>query len=71
MEQSNTNNNTLLGQSSSNIINNRSPNYPTLRNIEEVRNDPQVIQNIRHEIFIYPYLQIKYLMNLFIKIYIK
>ena len=71
MEQSNTNNNSLLSQSSSNIINNRSPNYPTLRNIEEVRNDPQVIQNNRHEIFIYPYLQIKYLMNLFIKIYIK
>ena len=48
MEQSNTNNNSLLGQSSSNIINNTSSNYPTLQNIEEVQNDPQVIQINRH-----------------------
>ena len=48
MQQSNTNNNSLLGPSSNNIINNRSPNYPSLQNIEEVQNDPQVIQINRH-----------------------
>ena len=48
MRDSNTNNNNLLGQSSNNIINNRSPNYPSLDNIQEVQNNPQVIEINRH-----------------------
>ena len=53
MQEGNTNSGNLLGQSSNNIINNRSLNYPSLQNIQEVQNNPQVIEMNRHEDIMY------------------